>query len=311
MPKLKRILGSYSHGLPGPLLICVAGMHGNEWAGVKALDLVMKMLEVEPISNPGFEFRGKLVCMLGNIPALKNNVRFLKKDLNRLWTSPHLEQHSAPESQFSDFLEMLRLKKAIDQEIRKWKGSDIYLIDLHTTTATGGIFSLPATNNSSRLVAETMLAPVIMGLVDQVEGTLLSYYTDENRDDRIAGIVFEGGQHNDPLSVNRCIAAVINCLRTIGCVDPRHIVNQHDAVLKDYSTGLPKVARLLYKHRLTPGDGFIMRPGFQNFHQIRQGDVLARDHKGEIRARANGMILMPHYQKQGEDGFFVIEELPI
>ena len=67
---MRRIIGSYTQGLPGPLMICTAGLHGNEWAGVKALDLLLKMLEVEPITNPEFTFYGKIVAISGNIASL-------------------------------------------------------------------------------------------------------------------------------------------------------------------------------------------------------------------------------------------------
>ena len=46
---MERIIGKYTQGLPGPLLVCIGGMHGNERAGIRAIDLILKMLEVEPI----------------------------------------------------------------------------------------------------------------------------------------------------------------------------------------------------------------------------------------------------------------------
>jgi hypothetical protein len=56
-------------------------------------------------------------------------------------------------------------------------------------------------------------------------------------------------------------------------------------------------------------DGFAMNPGFENFQPVRRGQVLARNNKGEIRAPENGLILMPLYQKLGEDGFFIGREV--
>ncbi len=52
------------------MLICLGGIHGNEPAGVMAVDLILKMLEVEPITNPDFEFRGTIVGIRGNMQAL-------------------------------------------------------------------------------------------------------------------------------------------------------------------------------------------------------------------------------------------------
>jgi len=38
---------------------------------------------------------------------------------------------------------------------------------------------------------------------------------------------------------------------------------------------------------------------------VRAGTLLARDKAGEIRAREDGIVVMPLYQGQGEDGFFL------
>jgi succinylglutamate desuccinylase len=52
-----------------------------------------------------------------------------------------------------------------------------------------------------------------------------------------------------------------------------------------------------------------MEPGFRNFQQLRQGQVLARDRTGEITAHETGLILLPLYQTLGDDGFFLGREV--
>lgn len=42
----KHFLGSYSQDLPGHQILCMAGMHGNEHAGITAAQRVLKSLEV-------------------------------------------------------------------------------------------------------------------------------------------------------------------------------------------------------------------------------------------------------------------------
>jgi len=92
-------------------------------------------------------------------------------------------------------------------------------------------------------------------------------------------------------------------------VKAEHIENQHDQILINYSKGLPKMTELIYVHVIKPKDNFVMRPGFQNFQKIKSGELLAKDKKGDIHAKHEGLVLMPLYQKQGEDGFFIIKEL--
>jgi succinylglutamate desuccinylase len=42
---------------------------------------------------------------------------------------------------------------------------------------------------------------------------------------------------------------------------------------------------------------------------VAAGTLLARDDGGEIRAPFDGLLLMPLYQAQGSDGFFLGREV--
>jgi succinylglutamate desuccinylase len=48
-----------------------------------------------------------------------------------------------------------------------------------------------------------------------------------------------------------------------------------------------------------------MRRGYRNFGTVRRGELLAYDNKGPVLAPIDGLILLPLYQGQGDDGFFV------
>jgi succinylglutamate desuccinylase len=48
-----------------------------------------------------------------------------------------------------------------------------------------------------------------------------------------------------------------------------------------------------------------MAPGFSGFDRIARGQVVAQDHRGAVRAPEGGLMLMPRYQGQGEDGYFL------
>jgi succinylglutamate desuccinylase len=48
-----------------------------------------------------------------------------------------------------------------------------------------------------------------------------------------------------------------------------------------------------------------MEPGWANFHRVRRGALLARDRSGAVLAPCRGLVLLPRYQGQGNDGFFV------
>lgn len=305
----ERLIGQYIGSERGPLLIAFGSMHGNEPAGKKALELMFKMLEVEPITNPDFKFYGQLVGIIGNLRATNSNQRFLKKDLNRHWTLENVNRvKNTPKTALeAEDLELLENIELIEKIIDDYQPEEIIMLDMHTTTAFGGIFSIATDHERSIDIGIQLHAPVITGMLRGLKGTSLHYFSTENLGIPTTGVCFESGQHNEPLSINRAIAALTNCMRTIGCVAPQHIENQHDTLLVEYSKGLPQVSELLMVHSIKEGDEFRMKPGYKNFQPVKKGEVLAHDQQGAIKAIEDGAILMPLYQQQGEDGFFLIK----
>ncbi len=307
----ERIIGRYTGEEDGPLLIVFGGMHGNEPAGIKALELMFKMLEVEPITNPRFQFRGRLLGLRGNLRALAAGERFIHKDLNRQWTPENVARikHAKPEELDSEDLEMKEVLEVIEAEIADQQPQKMVILDLHTTTAYGGIFSIPTTDPESVRIAIELHAPVIKGMLNGIHGTSLHFFNSQNFAPETVAVCFESGQHQEHLSTNRAIAAITNCMRTIGCIDAEHVENQHDSLLIEYSKGLPQIAELVEAHSILPRDDFEMMPNYKNFQKVKKGELLARNRFGDIHASADGLILMPLYQKQGDDGFFLIKTI--
>lgn len=306
--QIDRIIGRFEGKEKGPLLIVLGGMHGNEPAGVKAMELLFKMIEVEPITNPSFTFHGCLFGLRGNLKAMQRKVRFIHKDLNRQWTRENIQRikHASLEQLDSEDAELLELITLIEKEIEHYQPTKIVLLDLHTTTAFGGIFSIATDDPKSIEMGIEFHAPVIKGLLNGINGTSLHYFNNDNFAVETIAVCFESGQHDEELSINRAIAAVINCMRTIGCVKANDVENRHDQLLIEFSKHLPTVAELVMCHSIAEGDDFVMKPGYKNFQKIKKGEVLAHDKNGAIHAQADGRILMPLYQKQGDDGFFLI-----
>lgn len=308
---MERIIGRYEGKEKGTLLICIGSIHGNEPAGTKALELMFKMLEVEPITNPDFIFKGRLLGLRGNLRAILAGKRYLEKDLNRQWTveNVHRIMQADINTLLAEDLEIREILTLIRAEIANYQPKKIVVLDLHTTTAFGGIFTVVTEDPESLRIGIELHAPVIKGLLKGVRGTTLHYFKEENMGVPTVAVCFESGQHNEQLSVNRAIAAITNCMRTIGCVKAEHIENQHDKLLIEFSKGLPKIARLLMTHPIRENDGFVMRPGYKNFQAVKKGESVAADKNGVIRILKDGHLLMPLYQKQGNDGFFLIESM--
>ena len=306
-----RVIGSFEGKEKGTLLIVFGGMHGNEPAGYKAIDLMIKMIEVEPITNPNFVFKGKILGLIGNLKAKIQGVRYLSEDLNRCWypekikkiNSLEYNQLGTEEQEIKEILEI------IHREIREYKPENVFILDLHTTSSKGGIFTIVPDDLNTVQKAIQLNAPVILGLLNGVKGTSTEYFSGDVLGVPSTSLTFESGNHNDILSVNRAIAALTNLMTITGNFDKKHVENRHDKLLKEFSEGLPKLSRLLYKHKISEKDGFKMKPGYNNFQEISKGEILAEDKNGNIISQYDGRILMPLYQKQGEEGFFIIEEI--
>ena len=78
----------FDSGNPGPSILIFGGIHGNEHCGVKAIKMFMKNLN----SGRFTLLNGKVTFAFGNIPALEQNVRFIDKDMNRIFVDDNFDE---------------------------------------------------------------------------------------------------------------------------------------------------------------------------------------------------------------------------
>ncbi|MCI4671720.1 MAG: succinylglutamate desuccinylase/aspartoacylase family protein [Bacteroidia bacterium] len=293
----------------GTLFIALGQMHGNEPAGTKALKKVFEMLRLNIEEDKGFGIAGKIVGLVGNIPAADAGFRFLDEDLNRMWTSerilPIKTPHYATDDLNREERELLALEEAIVEEIRSYPAKDLFIFDIHTTTANGGSFSIPIPKPEAQRVANTLQVPVIHGLSGSLQGTLIQYAAHNPWKVETASLAFEAGQHESPQAISVAISAIIQAMMALD------ILNKHPLSGKKRLEGQPSLplnSKIVYRHRIKEGDEFVMKPGYRNFMPIKRGEELARDKNGPIHSPYTGLILMPLYQAQGEDGFFIVVE---
>ena len=298
-----RIIGTYSSGIPGPLLFVIGGIHGNEPAGVSALRRVFDTLdEINP------EIKGTLIGVRGNVKALVARKRFLDRDLNRLWSDAHVAEAEAksPEERAEEENELLELMKLVEQHMDGSHPREI-LVDLHTTSAPGGLFTIINTSAANRQLASALHAPIIFGLTHALACTTNVFA--EARDMEM--IAFESGQHDDPAAVDNHEAAIWLLMEKAGCLQGTTIpgFEEFHKRLIVASKDIPRYLEVVHRHEIVPEDAFKMHPGFSNFHKVYQDEPLARDARGEVLCPHSGLMLMPLYQPQGEEGFFVVRPM--
>lgn len=299
--KVGRELGRVRGERPGPTLLAVGGIHGNEPAGVHALWRVL-----EGLSSRQGHMRGDFVALAGNRAALELGRRFIDLDLNRAWTDERLERLRTPaDGTMAEDGEQLELKEAIESVVREARGP-VFLLDLHTTSGVGGPFTTFGDSLPNRDFAGNIPVPMILGLEELVEGTLLAFLSRNG----VVGVVYETGQHEEGAAVDRAEAGVWIALQAAGLFPEGRLpeATQGRKLLQRESNGVPRVLEMRYRHDIRPEDRFRMDPGYRNFTPVIEGQAVARDAEGEVRVGESGRLLMPLYQEQGQDGFFVIRE---
>ena len=297
------LVASIRGSLPGPTLIILGGIHGNEPAGVLAVNRVWHRMQQRSAA-----LRGEVVLLRGNTRALEQRVRYINADLNRQWMAENVrtaeqEKQGLPEA--SELLEQRELLTVMREAVSRARG-EIYFVDLHTTSAHGQPFATVGDTLRNRRFALTFPLTIVLGLEEQIDGTLLEYVN--NLGAITMGV--EAGQHEAMTSVDHHEAVIWNATASTGNFRREDLpeLDQSRSVLKRASGGM-KVVEVRYRHTIGPEDRFKMEPGFKNFQAVRRGKVLARDLTGEIKASETGLILMPLYQPLGDDGFFLVREV--
>lgn len=307
---LDRIIGRYRGDREGPLLLCIAGMHGNEPAGVLALRRVFR--ELERRRPP---FRGDFVALAGNLTALARGCRFVDEDLNRVWQRERVRRvrrslmEAGGDSRLlhgEEAREQRDLLASMDEATASARGS-IFVLDLHTTSAESKPFVTLGDTLPSRTLAEQFPLPIILGLEEQLDGALLEFLDSHG----LVGVGIEGGSHAAADSVDAHEASLWIALAAVGNLEPDQVPDLAACRrrLADETRRLPRVMEVRHRHAVEPGDEFAMRPGYENFQKIRAGEVVARDARGPIRAPEAGRIFLPLYQEWGDDGYFIVREV--
>jgi len=301
--RFQRILGSYDSGRRGPMIVVVAGIHGNEPGGVQAVRRVLSALE-----RAQLPLRGELLALAGNLKALQRSERYVARDLNRQWQAERVDELRAQDEaqDCPEDAEQRDLLRIFDRCVSEAAGPVVFF-DLHSSSSDGPPFCCLGDTLPNRDIALALEVPVILGLEETIDGAVLEYFSARG----LPGVAIEGGQHDAPHTVDRLEAALWLGLVATGALPEAEVPDAAGKrqVLRDAARGIPPVVELREHHRVTPEDDFVMEPGFRSFKPVTKGDVLARDRSGPVTAVESGRVLLPLYQGKGEDGFFLSRDV--
>lgn len=285
---------------PGSTIVFFAGIHGNEFAGVAALNNALKTVKPEQV-------KGEIYGIYGNIEALKLSKRFIKSDLNRMWTLDQLESLAHKSELTYEEIEQIELFRLIERLLNSHT-EPLYFIDLHTTSSKTLPFITINDAMINRKFSRCFPVPVVLGIEEYLEGPLLSYLNKQG----FVSLGFEGGQHMDPLAIKNCEAFVHLALNCSGALKkPVHKnLKVYEDHLKKASDQVSSVFEVIKKHHIQPKETFKMEDGFISFQNVKKDTLLAYSNGRPLYAHHNAKLFMPLYQKSGNDGFFIIRSIP-
>ncbi len=293
-----RFIGHQINGKKGPTVVVFGGIHGNEDAGVKALEIICDHIQKEKV-----HLKGNFYAIKGNLKALTRDERFVDLDLNRLWTEELVEAIVNSElAQFSESEELVELRELLVHIFRHHEGP-FYFLDIHTTSSFSVPFITISDSLNNRRFASKFRISTVLGIEEFLEGPLLTYLNEYGH----VSLGFEAGQHDEESSVVNSVDFIWKSLHLSKCISRKQYKSFKRRELLKYPISI--FYHIVYKYTIRDNENFVMNRGYSNFKRVRKGDPLAFSDGKVIDSPRGGLIFMPLYQKQGNDGFFVIRRI--
>ncbi|MEM5565687.1 succinylglutamate desuccinylase/aspartoacylase family protein [Psychroserpens sp. AS72] len=296
---INRILGHIKGYQKGATIVFFAGIHGNETAGVFALEDVLKTIKPETVN-------GTIYGVSGNLKALEENQRYLDNDLNRLWTKERLEALQLKELFNTEEQEQNKLLKLIEQIISSNSGP-FYFIDFHTTSSKTLPFITINDALINRKFSQLFPVPIVLGIEEYLNGPLLSYINELG----YVSLGFESGQHDEKEAIDNCISFIYLAL-VYAEILPKETILQFQEYynqLQKNANHLSEIFEIVYLYRIKEDEVFKMNNGFKSFQSIEKGTILATSNQQNIESTYNARLFMPLYQSKGKEGFFIIKRI--
>lgn len=298
----EHLVGEFVGDESGVTVLVVGSIHGNEPSGL----LAMRKIAPE-LNKLEREMKGRVYLVAGNTRALQRDERYIDSDLNRHWT-PEIVALNDPDSSIRtnrvEDTEQRELLRIFDRIFLTAK-NEVYALDLHSTSAASAPFAMIGDTLRNREFGRRFPATILLGIEEQLNSTILEYINNLGA----VTLGFEAGEHRQKTAVDNQEALMWLALYHSGCLGKEHVdVERHERTLRE-AMGDPKLIEIRYRHAITPADEFKMEPGYENFQPVKKGEVVAHDRKGEVKVNETGLILMPLYQKLGNDGFFLGREI--
>ena len=291
MQKISSGIWQVSGSRPGPHLVILGGVHGDEKTGIEVVKELYAMFQERKEKL----CVGTLTLILGNEEAIKINKRGTSPEynLNRMFTEHHL---SGP---VLDFYESRRA-----HELASILQSVDISIDIHSTSVPGRPFLPCAFTARHEKIYRWFDADLVLTDPDFILGGERAT-TDEYVDScGGTGICFETGFAGDTSRLPVVLESILNLLA------------DKKMVSRSRSRTPPKPAYKVYqltRKILLTDEGFHYAGKFpEPFQEVRKGEIIGYHGKRAERAEQEGVIAFPKAPDQwhvNHDLFFLARQI--
>lgn len=257
---------------PGPTLGIIAGVHGNETAGVFALQQLLPTLSVA---------KGRLLVAFANPEAIEQNVRMVNKNLNRCFI----------ESNNGDTPEDIRARELMEMFDR----CDA-LLDIHMFYDDDGAPFVICEDNAIDLASKFDVDIISTNWTKVEPGGSDGYMYLKGK----IGICIECG----PISKAKdyTVFAKKSIFQFLKYFD----MTSESVSFSSKKKRVIKASRVVCKK----SDNFALSEGLRNFDKLQSGQILAVENNKKYIAGASECIIFPHYNARvGEEAYILGKEL--
>lgn len=255
---------------PGPCVVIMGGIHGNEPLGVMVINELKKFLKKDMVN-------GEIFLILGNPKAYQKKQRFIDCDLNRIF---HLKFSKKLNTEEHRALEIAPILKKAD-----------YLLDIHSTQKPSIPFIYTTAKASHFKLANIFETKFIVTSSKKFKALKSTISTDNFVDNHGGiGITYESGWNEDLTKFSTALEKSKKFLSTVGALSTNYTDKKPTTQIHLEVQGI-----------LTPlSKDFKFTKDYSNFDLVKSGKTIAKDKNKSIKRPYNCYIVFP--KKEIEPG---------
>lgn len=257
---------------PGPCVLIIGSIHGNERIGEAVISKLSHDIKPENIF-------GELILILGNPEAYTSDKRFIDFDLNRLFNSAQI---AALKKRPATSLNREE-KRAL--EIEPYLKKADYLLDIHSTIKPSVPFIYCDKIQGHFELAQLFETEYIVSTLPNFEISGLNSCTDNyvNNHGGI-GITYETGWHKTATLSPEIMDKIYQFLQAVGSLESTN-------KLKSSTNSSTEIS--IYDQLIPKTSHFHFKKDFVNFDVVEKGEIIAQDDKKNLKATKKSFIIFP------------------